>query len=368
MKSKARSHIKREYIPSDVRRRLAQHSNFRCSICGAIPIVFHHIEEWSKNFSNDENLLMPVCDKCHRGIHGKGGGIHSKSELYEYKANPYPDPNPVLDRLQLDRKETYSFFVGSNFEASGTKASIFKFSENQHLVSIDTSTGFLKLNILASIDNGKATYLIKDNELTIDTQDIWDMQYSGGSLQIWKGKRSIFLDLIIKPGIIIIKRMETTFDGKPFRIYKPKKRHPRQIDKIAAKVKECEEFYHRMAVEIDNQPQVYEGDFNGMDMNEYVKITRRDTVKIRIEQYLLYEYCKEFQWPWTCYQQVLDQVLSESSIFNRNRGEPANYPAELRLVHEKVAAIKEKYKNEFEQVRGTVAEYNGITWIGFMNM
>ncbi|MCD4650619.1 MAG: HNH endonuclease [Candidatus Cloacimonetes bacterium] len=40
-------------------------------MCGNIPIVYHHIEEWAKEKSNDESLLIPVCNKCHRDIHSK---------------------------------------------------------------------------------------------------------------------------------------------------------------------------------------------------------------------------------------------------------------------------------------------------------
>ncbi len=296
--------------------------------------------------------------------------MFSKNELYEYKANPNR-PLILLDKLPLEKKKTYSFFVGSNLMADGTKASLFKFPENHHLVSIDTSTGLLKLNILAGIDDGQATYLIQENELMIDTQDIWDMQYSRSSLKIWKiisGKKGIFIDFIIKPDIIIIKRMKTTFDGRPFRIYKPRKPQQRQIDKIIATVKECERFYYSKAAEIDNQPRVYEGSFNGMDINESIKIHNKNTVKIRIEQYLRYEYCNEFRWPWTYYQLVLNQVLNKSLIFKQNRDKPVNHSTELRLFNEKIAAIKEKYKNEFEEVRGTVTEYNGNMWTGFINM
>ena len=65
----------REHIKSNIRQELANYSNFACSVCGKIPIVFHHIEEWSKKFSNDKKYLIPICDECHKHIHGeeKGG-------------------------------------------------------------------------------------------------------------------------------------------------------------------------------------------------------------------------------------------------------------------------------------------------------
>ncbi len=152
--------------------------------------------------------------------------------------------------------------------------------------------------------------------------------------------------------------METTFDGNPFRIYKLRKPQSRQIDKIITKVKECEQLYYSRAARVDVQ-------YNNHPEN--IRQNINDSNKASIVRYLRYEYCKEFKWTWTYYQQVLDQVLNESPVFNRSRDKPANYPAELRLVHEKVAEIKEKYKNEFEKVRGTVAEYNSNMWTGFIN-
>jgi len=220
MKSLDCSHKAREYIEIDIKRRLAKHSNFACSVCGAIPIVFHHIEEWSKSFSNDEELLIPLCDKCHRGIHGEGGTLFSKEELYEYKTNP-KRPLLLTDKLPLEKKKSYSFFVGSNFVANDVKVSLFSFSEGHNLLTVDTTTGSLLLTILAEIQNGRAIYLIRNNELMIDTTDIWDMRYSRSSLKIWRianKEKTVILDLIVKPDLIILREMKTTFDGKPFLI------------------------------------------------------------------------------------------------------------------------------------------------------
>lgn len=72
-------------IKENVRQKLLKASNFSCSICGKIPVVIHHIEEYAKNLSNEEKYLMPICRECHDKIHGKGGSIFSKKELYQYK-------------------------------------------------------------------------------------------------------------------------------------------------------------------------------------------------------------------------------------------------------------------------------------------
>lgn len=311
----------------------------------------------TNKFSNDEAVLIPVCDKCHRSIHGEGGGeMFSKQELYNYKTNPC-QPLILLDKLPINKKKTYSFFVGSNFVADSTKTSIFKFSENRHLLAIDASKGLLKLDILASTDDRKAIYLIKDNELLIDTQYIWDMRYSRSYLKIWKtinDKRRIFIEFIIKPDIIIIKRMETTFDGKPFRIYKPREPQRRQIDKIKAEVRRCEKHYYCGVVEINDQYKNHP---------EILKQSIIDTFKINILQYLRFEYCKQFKWTNPYYLLALDKVLNKSILLQEDKVKPAKDFVKSMPSYDKITKIKEKYKNEFEMVRGTVTEYNNNLWI-----
>ena len=189
--------------------------------------------------------MVPICDKCHRGIHGEGGELFSKEKLYEYKKNP-KRPSILRDQLPLERKRHYIFFIGSNFIAHGSKAALSKFPGGHHLAAIDTSEGVLKLTILEGIKNSTRSYLIEENELVIDSQDIWDMRYSRDFLKIWRMKnyeKTIFIDLIIKPDVIIIRRMNTTFNNIPFRIYKLRNPQKQQVDKIVEIVNSYDNLY-----------------------------------------------------------------------------------------------------------------------------
>lgn len=311
MKHSACSHKAREHIKTERRWELARHSNFACSICGNIPIVFHHIEEWSKTSSNDEQFLIPICVVCHQHIHGEGGPMYSKAELYEYKATP-ERPSVLTHRLPLKRKTGYSFFIGSNFVADGEKVSLFRFSDEHCLTSIDTSSGNLRLSILAAIQDDEAVYLIKDNELLIDSQEIWDMRYSGTSLKIWKmadDRKITFIDLTITPDVIIIRRMNTSFNGKPFRVRKLRAPQQRQVDKIATRVKQYEDLYHDMSAEIDGHPRTGYV-FDGMDIDAIIRQTQKDRLKGRLERDLEYRFCDGFKWDHQYYRWVLDGVLT----------------------------------------------------------
>ena len=270
MKAESCARKSRDNIPANVKHQLLQKSRFSCSICGKIPIVFHHIEDWAKEHSNDIEVLIPICDSCHRRIHGEGGNLLSKDELYEYKKNP-KKPSILKDKLPLERKKDYSFFVGSNFIENGSKANLIRFPDGSHLTSIDISDGNLKLSILDKIVDEERFYLIKENELTIDPAYIWDMRYSGNSLKIWKmsgGKKRIFIELIIRPKLIIIKRMETTFNGKHFRIYRPRAPHKAKVHKLEKIVRSYEDKYKEFSDQIDALPREHES-FKGFDLDGF---------------------------------------------------------------------------------------------------
>jgi hypothetical protein len=355
VKSSICSKRARERIPNDVRRRIAQYSNFACSICGKIPIIFHHIEEWSKKYSNDEKYLITICDTCHRRIHGEFGSLFSKKELYYYKDNP-KKPLLLRDKLPLEKKRKYSFFLGSNFLADGERAH-YRFS-GASLFTLDTSNGLLKLSILSGIQNWEPVYLMRDNELMLDTQNVWDMSYTGNSLKIWKiidNKKSIFINLIFKSEVIIIKEMNTSFNGTPFRVFKIRSPQKRQVEKIVRKVKEFEELYYEKSLEIDNLPGIH-GIYRGIDYDAEIKKIQKSSLKRDLQKYLMYEFCKEFEWEWYYYDKVLSEILEKSSVFKSNNLSIL-FPEELRRTKERIELIRKKYSNEFDTLDNIVVKY-----------
>lgn len=300
MKAETCAKKSRDNIPAVVKHKLLQESSFSCSICGKFPIIFHNIEEWAEGHSNDIDVLIPICDSCHRGIHGEGGNLFSKDELYECKKNP-TRPSILKDKLPLGRKKNYSFFVGSNFIETGSKANLFRFPDGSHLTSIDISDGNLKLSILEKIVDNERSYLIKDNELMIDPSDIWDMRYSRNSLKIWKmsdGKKRIFIELIIRPEVIIIKRMDTTFNGIPFRIYKPRAPHKAKVLKLKGIVRFYEEKYKELSDQIDALPREIDS-YKGFDLDGLTKQIRKYDIRAKFEQAILYDHQKGFKWDWS---------------------------------------------------------------------
>lgn len=357
------SRTARERIRSDIRREIGKSSRFACCICGDIPIVIHHIEEWANKKSNDKRYLIAICDKCHRRIHGKGGNLYSKPDLYRYKAAP-KRPNLLKDKLPLERQRGYSFFVGSNFIKDGEIAWLIKLSDKHKLITIDTSNGLLKLSILSGMNQGEPTYLIKENELMIEADDIWDMHYSGNSLKIWRtiqGKKSIFIDMSLYSDVIIIKRMQTTFNGVPFRIYKHRSLQKRQIDKISKKVKECEELYNKLSQQIDQIPEQY-GVHDGVDYDAEIKNAEKTILKSKITGWLSREFYKTFNLGWVRYQLILDEILRESQILKIDFDKEIDLPEGMQMFNERIRKIREKYTKEFDSLKNIVIEYGGMTY------
>ncbi len=365
MKAETCAKIFRDNIPADVKHKLLQKSSFSCSICGKIPIIFHHIEEWATEHSNDIDVLIPICDLCHRGIHGEGGNLFSKIELYEYKRNP-KRPSILSDRLPLDRKKQFSFFVGSNFIANGSKANLIRFKDGNHLTSIDISDGNLKLNILQKIVDGEKFYLINENELMIDPTDIWDMRYSRNSLKIWKiidGRKKIFIDLIIRPELIVIKRMETTFNGKPFRIYKRRAPHRKKILELKEIIHFYEAKYKEISEQIDALPKKHES-YKGFDFDGFIKQHQKDEIKRRFEQAILSDHQKEFKWDWPYYIGVVYKLFKDSDVFRSRHRIPKHLPKEYERIDMHINKIRETYSKDFDELEDTLVEYGGMSFSG----
>lgn len=317
--------------------------------------------------SNDEQYLIAICDKCHRSIHGRGGNLFSNDELYLFKANP-KKPTLLKDKLPLEKKRSYSFFIGSNFIADGEKAGLIKFSGGRKLTTIDTSNGILKLSILSGVDQGEPTYLIKENELVVETRDIWDMHYSRNSLKIWKtiqGKKNIFIDISLYPDVIIIKEMHTIFNGIPFQIHKLRLPHKRQIDKIVKEVRKLEELYNEASQQIDQIPEKY-GIHAGINYDNEIKQLQ----KLKIIQWLRREFYKTFKLDWCQYRTFLDEILEKAVIFKSNSNAKINFQESpqrsMQIFNEKVIKIREKYKKEFDSLKNTVVEYGGLIFNGNM--
>ena len=157
--------------------------------------------------------------------------------------------------------------------------------------------------------------------------------------------------------------MHTTFNGIPFRIFKLKSPQKHQLEKIAARVKLFEELYLNESKRIDGLPQI-NGTHNRIDIDATIKQTQKDLIRIRLEQDLMFEFCKNFKWEWGYYQMVLHELLDKSNVFRTTRSSTEGLPTQIVLMKEEVVAIREKYKKRFEALKNVVVKYGEFIFNG----
>ena len=179
-----------------------------------------------------------------------------------------------------------------------------------------------------------------------------------------KGKKKIFIDLVITPEIIVIKRMNTTIDGLPFSIHKLRKPRPKQIMKLKRLVKSYEDRYIETSRIIDESPKINKV-IDGIDIGEAFKKIHKDIIKTNMEQALIFEHSKDFKtWDWAYYQWVLEKVLDSSCVFRRQRSLPFPLPKEIKQMDAEAKRLRNKYKQYFEELEDVVVDYCGISMLG----
>lgn len=238
------------------------------------------------------------------------------------------------------------------------------------IVEIDVSDGYFKLRILGGVRDGKPCYLIYNNELMVDTGtlNITKMQYSGPSVKIWErrnGKEVVLIDMMILDEAIIIRSLDTEFNGQPVRIYKMRSPQKRQLSKIHSWMQEAEKCYRRASKQIDGQPQIVKP-FNGIDIDSQLKQLRKDMVRRELERRLEGIIEDNFDWNWHYRHHVLDTVLQQSVIFRHKSQRMFDSLPEIEKVHRKVARLRKKYKKHFQDLQDVIVESQGFIVQGTM--
>ena len=270
----------------------------------------------------------------------------------------------LKDKLPINRKKNYSFFIGSTFIENGKKGHLFRFPDGSHLTSIDISDGNLRLSILDRIVDNEKFYLIKENELIIDSSDIWDMKYTRNYLKIWKiidSKKRIFIELIFKPELILIKRLDTIFNSKPFRIYKPRAPHNAKFQKLEKIIENYEIAYMKISKQIDRCPEKY-GTYKGENIDNSLKEIQKDIIKSQMRQAIEFDHENEFNWDWYKYHTIVNRLIENSKVFKYEKDSRSwpSFPKEFEKIERHISEIKKRYADEFSKLEGTIVEFAGI--------
>ncbi len=153
--------------------------------------------------------------------------------------------------------------------------------------------------------------------------------------------------------------METTFNGKPFRIYKYRAPHKNKVAKLKKIIQSYEIRYRELSEEIDALPRKF-GTFDNFDLDSFIKQNQKDEIKRQCEQAILWGHQEEFKWEFPYYYKVVHKLFEDSEVFNSRQ----NITTPLSNEHEKmnmhISKIKEKHGKDFETLEDTVVEYAGM--------
>jgi hypothetical protein len=158
--------------------------------------------------------------------------------------------------------------------------------------------------------------------------------------------------------------METTFNRKPFRIYKLRAPHHKKVLKLIEIIHSYEAKYKELLEQIDALPREHEIHNDWGDIDAFIKQSRKQTIKRRMEQAILYDHHKEFNWDWPYYIGVVYKQFKDSDIFRSKHSIPKDLPKEYERFYTHIAKIKETYSKDFDELEDTVVEYGGMILSG----
>ena len=158
--------------------------------------------------------------------------------------------------------------------------------------------------------------------------------------------------------------METSFNGKSFRIYKPRAPHRAKVLKLKEIVRYYEDKYRELSEQIDALPREHRIHQDWGDIDAFIKQSQKDIIRTRFEQAILYDHQKEFKWNWPYYFGVVDKLFKDSEIFGSSAKFQPHLSEEYPKISSYILKIKEAYSKDFKELEDIVVEYGGMSFRG----
>ena len=202
----------RPAIPEAFKRILRQEAYFGCVLCGSPIIEYHHIIPFHKVKKHEKNNLVILCPEHHH----RANCVEIFEEIViNAKKNPFNKKNNIAKK---------DFFLGK-FNDIIVDAGGNRFINVKNIFVVD-DTSLLKLEadcdgwgvITANFyneHNKLIAQIIRNEWITYDIKELWDVRYSPGQLRINEKRGKIFLELRVKHNTVEI-RTDMYFKGKCF--------------------------------------------------------------------------------------------------------------------------------------------------------
>ncbi|MCP9481663.1 HNH endonuclease [Shimia sp. CNT1-13L.2] len=178
---------KNRYIPLGVRRQLRQEACFGCASCGNPILEYHHIIPWSEKKHNDPDHMVALCGTCHTKF-----GKLRRNRAYELKENPFNRiKGKIYGELGTDKAVTKLRVGSTTFENTPT---VFSFFEAP-LIQFRIEDGQLLLSAYIPAEDMWPSILIKDNDLLVNTENMWDVSFATNVLTVQKKERETYFSV-----------------------------------------------------------------------------------------------------------------------------------------------------------------------------
>ena len=197
----------RRYIPEQVKRQLRQEVRFGCPVCGCPILEYHHIIPWAELKHNDPEHMIALCPTHHSQF-----GKLSREKCYNLKSNPRNAKLGILREKIGTDKEITSFRVGGNTYIN--TPNVFTYF-GQTILGIGSQNGEVLIQAYLPDDKMWPDLKIVDNDMVVNTDGLWDIEFKTNFLRIYKKKSEKFfaIDLRRDPAII---EFHTQIDGEDF--------------------------------------------------------------------------------------------------------------------------------------------------------
>jgi hypothetical protein len=183
--------------PVDIQRQLRREANFGCARCGSPILDNAHIIPYRKTHAFSPDDMLALCPTCHRIA---DTGHYSERYLRELKANPH-NKIKVGERFLIEGKDLILNMIGNRYINCNRILAI----NNFDLITMKReSENYILLNLNLYDRSHKLLGIIHENNWTVETSDLWDVEYKSQHLTIRNSPKEILFEAKIENGEVFI--------------------------------------------------------------------------------------------------------------------------------------------------------------------
>lgn len=182
-----KGHMKKRYIPADIRRQLRQESGFGCCVCGTPFVEYHHIVPWSEKQHNDPEHMIALCPTHHAEV-----AKLKRQQQYDLKLSPHNIRTGRMRGKLISAETEPRFIVGSCTYINTPKVLTYY---NITLINYEIIDGERSLSLYFPDSNFWPELRITNNQIIANPNNFWDIDFHHNLATFRKKKGRKFLEI-----------------------------------------------------------------------------------------------------------------------------------------------------------------------------